>query len=115
MIISLCNITSFDKGLQGIVINFSSLKNTQNYIFNFIVDYVILVSVRLLHCIKLVVCDINKLKRQIKISVNRVLIHNKVKFGQFRHYVQGFDLAWIVPLRTVKKFCRKLSIITVGK
>ena len=79
MIISLCNNTSFDKGLQGIVINFSSLKNTQNYIFNFIVDYVILVSVRLLHCIKLVVCDINKLKRQIKISVNRVLIHNKVK------------------------------------
>ena len=49
---------------------FSSLKNTQNYFFN---------------------------------------------FGQFRHYVQGFDLAWIVPLRTVKKFCRKLSIITVGK
>ena len=112
---SMCNITSFDKGLQSIVINFSSLKNTQNYIFNFIVDYVILVSVRLLHCIKLVVCDINKLKRQIKISVNRVLIHNKVKFGQFRHYVHGFDLAWIVPLRTVKKFCRKLSIITVGK
>jgi len=58
---------------------FCSLKNTQNYIFNFIVDYVILVSVRLLHCIKLVVCDINKLKRQTKISVNRVLIHNKVK------------------------------------
>ena len=58
---------------------FCSLKNTQNCIFNFIVDYVILVSVRLLHCIKLVVCDINKLKRQTKISVNRVLIHNKVK------------------------------------
>ena len=49
---------------------FSSLKNTQNYFFN---------------------------------------------FGQFRHYVQGFDLAWIVPLRTIKKFCRKLSIITVDK
>ena len=79
MFLTLCNNTSFDKGLQSIVINFSSLKNTQNYIFNFIVDYVILVSVRLLHCIKLVVCDINKLKRQIKISVNRVLIHNKVK------------------------------------
>jgi len=31
MIISLCNDTSFDKGLQSIVINFSSLKNTQNY------------------------------------------------------------------------------------
>ena len=58
---------------------FCSLKNTQNYIFNFIVDYVILVSVRLLHCIKLVVCDISKLKRQIKRSVNQVLIHNKVK------------------------------------
>ena len=28
---SMCNNTSFDKGLQGIVINFSSLKNTQNY------------------------------------------------------------------------------------
>ena len=48
---------------------FSSLKNTQNYIFN---------------------------------------------FGQFRHLVHGFDLAWIVPLRIVKKFCRKLSIIIVG-
>ena len=70
MFLTLCNNTSFDKGLQSIVINFSSLKNTQNYFFN---------------------------------------------FGQFRHYVQGFDLAWIVPLRTVKKFCRKLSIITVGK
>ena len=34
MIISLCNDTSFDKGLQSIVINFSSLKNTQNYFFN---------------------------------------------------------------------------------
>jgi len=34
MIISLCNITSFDKGLQGTVINFSSLKNTQNYFLN---------------------------------------------------------------------------------
>ena len=48
---------------------FCSLKNTQNCIFNFIVDYVILVSVRLLLCIKL----------QIKRSVNQVLIHNKDK------------------------------------
>tara|TARA_R100000008_G_C3447559_1_gene97680 strand:+ start:155 stop:409 length:255 start_codon:yes stop_codon:yes gene_type:complete len=24
--------------------------------------------------------------------------------------VQGFDLAWVVPLRIVKKFCRKLPI-----
>jgi hypothetical protein len=50
---------------------FYSLKNTQNCIFNFIVDYVILVSVRLLHCIKLVVCDISKLKRQTKIGVKK--------------------------------------------
>ena len=78
MFLTLCNNTSRPVALKCYN-KFSSLKNTQNYIFNFIVDYVILVSVRLLHCIKLVVCDINKLKRQIKISVNRVLIHNKVK------------------------------------
>ena len=24
--------------------------------------------------------------------------------------MQGFDLAWVVPLRIVKKFCRKLPI-----
>ena len=34
MFLTLCNNTSFDKGLQSIVINFSSLKNTQNYFFN---------------------------------------------------------------------------------
>ncbi len=79
MFLTLCNSTSLTSEALRYSNKFSSLKNTQNYIFNFIVDYVILVSVRLLHCIKLVVCDINKLKRQIKISVNRVLIHNKVK------------------------------------
>ena len=40
---------------------------------------------------------------------------NKFNFGQFRHYVQGFDLAWVVPLRIVKKFCRKLPICEIKK
>ena len=68
MFLTLCNNTSRPVALKCYN-KFSSLKNTQNYFFN---------------------------------------------FGQFRHYVQGFDLAWIVPLRTIKKFCKKLSIIIVG-
>ena len=87
MFLTLCNNTSRPVALKCYN-KFSSLKNTQNYF--------------------------NSSSKAGAHKWNSPTLTTLINFGQFRHYVHGFDLAWIVPLRTIKKFCKKLSIIIVG-